>query len=216
MGRNGQVHRGDADGTAQVLAVLHRVGQAVGVAQEFLGPLHIPLAKKAADVGGAHLDPIDLHQGDDVAGDAELRTLLLQLDGVPLALVAEVEVLPADQVAGVQVAIEHVRDEIFPGHVHHGLVEMGEDHVLDAVEPVDQICPVLGGVDELHGRVGVQVAGVTVKGEHGGGEPLFRRAVDGFLQEHAVAAVDAVEKVQGEGALGRSCLFQICSPALKR
>ena len=65
------------------------------------------------------------------------------------------EILPADQMTRTVLSVEHFCEKRFPGHAHHGFVKMGKDDFPDPIEPMDQIGPVLGGVDQLYGGVGV-------------------------------------------------------------
>ena len=215
MGRNRQVDGGNANGAAQFFAVLHGVGQAVGMAEEFRGPFHIAVQQQCADIGGAHFDAVDLHQGDNVAADAQFCTFGVEFLGIPFAAVAKMEILAADQMAGAVFFIQHFGDKILPGHMHHTFVEVGKNDVLNAVQAVDQIGPVCGGVDQLHRCICIQIAGMAVKGKHCGRQMQLFGTLCGFVHQHTVAAVDAIEKAQSDDPLRLLSLFQINSPAFR-
>ena len=100
--------------------------------------------------------------------------------------------------------------------MHHTFVKVGKNDVLNAVQAVDQIGPVCSGVDQLHGCISIQVAGMAVKGKHCGRQMQLFGALSGFIHQHAVAAVDAVEKTQSDDPLRLLSLFQINSPAFRR
>lgn len=80
-----QVHRGEAQGGAQLLAVGHPVAEGVGMAQKFVGAFDLPLGDQGADIGGGDGDTVLLYAGDDVAADAQLLAGLFQQLGVALA-----------------------------------------------------------------------------------------------------------------------------------
>ena len=158
MGRHGQVHRGDADGAAQPLAVLHRLTQAVGMAQKQRRPLHVALLHQRADIGGADGDALDLHLGDDIAAQPQVRALRLQQRHRALVFVAEAVVVAGHEMHRAVVPNEHL-NVILPAHGHHGLIEAGEDDPLNAVYPSDDVPPVVVGVEQRHRRPGDKFSG---------------------------------------------------------
>ena len=111
---------------------------------------------------------------------------------------AEAVVVARHQVDGVPAAHQQLRDEVLPAGGHHLPVEGGQDDLLDAVEPPDQVPAVLRGVDEGAGDAGDHLLGGPVEGEDGGGAAppggLLRRAAE----KGGVAQMDPVEEAQGD------------------
>ena len=197
MGRHGQVHRGDADGAADALAVLHRAAEAVAVAQKFGGALHISRLHQCADVGGADGDAVVHHLRDDVAAQAQLGAFLLQELGVSGVFVAEAVVVARHQMHRAIALDQQLRDEVLPRHGHHVAVKGGQNDPVDAVEPADQALPVLRRVDEVHRLAGDHLLGRAVKGKDGRLRAQLAGALRRFLQQGAVPPVYAVEKAEG-------------------
>ena len=200
MVRRRQVHGGDADGAAEAAAVGNRAGQAVAMAQEIGGPLHLSAFDKGADIGGADGDAVPGHLGDDVAADAQLPAAGLELLGVPLVPVAEVVIMARHQVDGPVGPHQQAIDKLLPGHGHHGVVKGGNDDLADAVKPLHQIPAVVGGVDQAHRAAGDHLLGRTVEGEGGGDGLQLPGPGGGFFQQGSVAPVNAVEKAQGDNS----------------
>ena len=128
------------------------------------------------------------------------RASLPQQFGGALAPIAEAEVGSADDVDHVQIPQEAVVDELLPRHLHHGMAEVDEQHLVDAVEGLHQVFPVPPGRDQRRGASGDDHAGMAVKGHHGGGAAQLVGPQQGLPQQTAVAQVDAVEKAQGNDA----------------
>ena len=182
------------------MAVDHGLGQAVAVAQEIGGPLHLSAFDKGADIGGADGDAVQGHLRDDVAADAQLPAAGLELLGVALVPVAEVVIMARHQVHRAIGTDQQIVDEILPGHGHHGVVKGGDDHLTDAVQPLHQVPAVVGGVDQAHRAAGDHLLGRAVEGESGGDGLQLPGPGGGFFQQGSVAPVNAVEKAQGDNS----------------
>ena len=200
MVRRGQVHRGDADGAAEAAAVGDGAGQAVAVAQEIGGPLHLSAFDKGADIGGADGDAVQGHLRDDVTADAPLPAAGQEFVRVPLVPVAEVIVVACHQVHRAIGTDQQIVDEILPGHGHHGPVKGGDDHLADAVKPLHQVPAVVGGIDQAHRAAGDHLLRRAVEGEGGGDGLQLPGPGGGFFQQGSVAPVNAVEKAQGDNS----------------
>ena len=196
-GRHGQIHRGDADGAADALTVLHRAAETVAVSQKLRRPLHVARLDQRADVGGADGDTVMHHLGDDVAAQPQLGAFLLQELGVSGVFMAEAVVVTRHQMHRAIALDQQLCDKILPRHGHHLVVEGGQYDPVDAVEAADQRLPVLRGVDEVHRLAGDHLLGWAVKGKDGRLRAQRTGALRRFLQQGAVAPVYAVKKAEG-------------------
>ena len=198
MVRHRQIHRGDADGAADALAVLHRLAQAVAVAQKFLRPLHVTALHQRPDIGGADGDALQRHLGDDVAAYAQLSAFLLQKLHVAGVLVSEPVVVARHQVHRAAALYQQPGQEILPGHSHHLPVEGGENDLLNAVQPLHQALPVPVGVDEIYGLSRDHLLGRPVEGKGRRHSAQLGGTLRRFAQQRPVAPVYAVKKAQGD------------------
>ena len=102
------------------------------VAEKARGALCFAGLQKPADVRRADGLAVQLDLIDHVAAHLQFGAGLPQKFGRARAAVAKAEIVPADDVAGVQLADEIIGDKIAPRHVHHDLVKMREDDLVDA------------------------------------------------------------------------------------
>ena len=201
-----QVHRGEAQDGAQLLAVGDPVAEGVGMAQKFVGPLDLPLGHQGADVGGGDGDALLLYLGDDVTAQAQLLADLLQTLGVALPLVAKVVVVAGHQMDSAQVTCQGVHHEIPPGLLHPLGGEGLHNHVLDAVVLAHQVRPVLRRGEQGHGTAQNHGLGVGIKGKGRGGGADLLGHLGGAAHEGGVAVVHPVKKAQGDDTF---FLFQL-------
>ena len=101
----------------------------MGMSQESHGFLHLSLFQQLPNIGGADRYPIQSYLGQHITADAQLPALLLKPLGIACALVSEMEVIAADQMPRLELTIQIFLNEHIPGHMHHGLVKMRQNHV---------------------------------------------------------------------------------------
>ena len=170
------------------------------VAQEAVGAADLSQLHQAADVGGADGDAGHLHLGDDVTAQAKLGAFLRQQLRCALVFMSEPVVMSRHQMDGVVASHQDADDVVVPGGGHHLLVKGDHQHVADAVQPADQVPPVLRGVDQRTGDTGDHLLGRAVEGKYCRGAAPPCGLFGSPAQQGAVTKMDSVEKAQGDNA----------------
>ena len=78
---------------------------------------------------------------------------------------------------------------------------MEKDHVVNAVNPADDVLPADGAVDQRRLPAENQIVRVHVEAEHRGHGPDLGRPLLGPFQQRPMADVYAVKKAQRNGSL---------------
>lgn len=99
--RKTHVYGGGAHLGAEMIAGVYSINKAVGVTQITAGLFHIALSNQCSDVGGAYGKIFYLDGTDNINAYATLLTIGLELKGIALALMAEGEVMTADNPADI-------------------------------------------------------------------------------------------------------------------
>ena len=166
-GRQRQIGGGDAQGAAQLVAVDDLAGENMGMAQEGVGLLHLPLLQQGADVGGGNPGAVDgllRHHGP---GQVLPLAVVCQQCAVAGAAASEAEIVSADEACSGIVPAEKVQ-KFLPGcGVHFFIKGQGDYPVQTAVQ---KPLPIGGGVDQHRGGAEYQRVRVGIEG-HGSGLP---------------------------------------------
>ena len=171
------------------------------VAQQLGGSLQVALADQLADMGRGDRDAASDHLVHHVHPHAVEAAPAAEPGGAALASVAEGEVVAADHMLGPQGPNQVVVHKGLPGHLHHGLVKMRHQDLVQAEAGLHQPLAVLDGINQRHRLVKDQGVGVGVKGQGRGPEAHGVGPLPGQSQQRGVAQMDAVKKSQGDDAV---------------
>ena len=92
--------------------------------------------------------------------------------------------------------------------MHHFFRKGADEDALDAIDPVQDLLPVGGRVDERRGLSGDHLPGMPVKGKHRRGQAQFFGPFFGFIQQCAVAQMDAIKKAQRQNDVSHSVMLR--------
>ena len=183
-----------------MVAGADNIGQAVGMAQIAPGLLHIAFGDQLADISGADHPAVQHYGLDDITAYALRLTIFLQTLGCTLALVAKAEIMAHHDPSDVQL-LDNVIGKVLPGHAHQALVEVQKNHIVNTVDPADNVLPADGAVDQRRLPAENQIVRVHIEAEHRGHGLDLGRPLLGPLQQRPMADVYAVKKTQRNGSL---------------
>ena len=156
-----------AELAAELEAVMHGVHEAVRVAEQPVGLLHVAIGDQLAYARRAHDVAVELDGVHNVAADAVFGAPARDLERLALAAVAAAEVVADHDVDGVQLVYERAH-EVLPRHLHDRAVEVDENDAVNPENAADYLRAALGRVDEGHLDALDERVRVRVEGEHGG------------------------------------------------